>query len=75
MVATAVDGTVEIINDDVDGYLVPPKDYSAISEKVSFLISNPYTKKEFEENAQQTYLNKFSFSKFAKKYLDFYEEI
>lgn len=75
MVATAVDGTVEIINDGEDGYLVPPKDFSAIAEKVSFLISNPYTKKEFEENAQQTYLTKFSFSRFAKKYIDFYEEI
>jgi len=39
--ATAVDGSKEAIIDGVNGYLVPPKDYTAMAEKVDLLLSSP----------------------------------
>lgn len=75
IVATAVDGTVEIVNDGKNGFLIPSRDFNAIAEKVIFLITNPNVTKKFEENAQKTYVREFSFEKFAKAYIEYYREI
>lgn len=40
VVATAVDGSKEIIEDGENGFLVPPRDVKAMAEKVIFLLKN-----------------------------------
>jgi len=40
VVATAVDGTPEVVRDGVDGYLVPPADPRALAERVLRLAKN-----------------------------------
>lgn len=51
IVATAVDGTREIVDDGVDGYLAPPGDIEALARRVSDLLSgkavlNPFFKRD-----------------------------
>lgn len=75
IVATAVDGTVEIVDDDVDGLLISPKDVPAIAEKVVYLLENPDIQRKFEQNSKLKYFNEFSFNQFAKSYINFYEGI
>lgn len=75
IVATAVDGTTEIVNDGIDGFLVEPKDSKAIAEKICQLIEDKTLKRKFEEKAYGKYISEFSFEKFAQKYVIYYEDI
>jgi glycosyltransferase involved in cell wall biosynthesis len=41
VVATAVDGSAEVISDGIDGYLCPPGDVNALAERVTRLLTHP----------------------------------
>ncbi|MGN0317896.1 MAG: glycosyltransferase family 4 protein [Lachnospira sp.] len=73
IVATAVDGTVEIVEDGVNGVLVRAKDSEALTEGINSLISNDALRKEFEYNAKKQFDSKFSFNHLIKKYTTYYE--
>ena len=62
VVATAVDGTVEIVNDGINGYLVSPKNSLEIAEKVVKVLQNKELRNSFEKEALQTYEDDFSFN-------------
>lgn len=73
IVATAVDGTLEIVQDGINGYLVKPRDVSELSEKIERMIKNPEQVRKFEKNAKERYKLQFSFQKLAEKYIKYYE--
>ncbi len=73
IVATAVDGTVEIVKDNVNGYLVSPRDSLEIAEKVIQILKNQTVKNKFEEEATQTYERDFSFNQLKNSYKNYYE--
>lgn len=75
IVATAVDGTVEIIRDGENGYLIPPRNPKAIAEKVIDLIEHPDRRHTMEENGYRTFLTEFSFDVFSQKVLDYYRSL
>lgn len=75
VVGTAVDGTPEIIRNEVDGYLVEPKNSIALAKKIIFLVKNPKVRINLEERAKERYLSEFSFSNMADKYIAFYNGI
>lgn len=75
VIGTAVDGTVEIIRNNVDGYLVEPRNYTQLAKKMNWLIENPKIRKEFELKAKKLYQAEFSFDKLACRYIEFYEEL
>lgn len=75
VIGTAVDGTVEIIRDGVDGYLVEPRNPVQLAEKMNKLIENPKIRSEMETQAMKRYQDEFSFEKLSKRYIDFYEEL
>lgn len=74
VIATAVDGTVEIVSDKVNGLLIEPANVDEISNKIVYLIEHNKVLKEMEDNAKKTYEEKLSFDVFAKHYIQFYEE-
>ena len=75
IVATAVDGTPEIIRDGVDGYLVEPKGPEQIADKINYLIEHPNVRKKMEKQAKQKYLDEFSFEKLSRSYIEFYQNL
>lgn len=75
IIATAVDGTVEIISNAEDGILIPPRDEGAIADKIEYLIRNPDKAKQFGENGYNKYLKDFSKEKFANNVIEFYKSI
>lgn len=75
VVATAVDGTVEIVRDGVDGYLIEPKNSKAIAEKVIDLFENTDKRIRFEKAAVERYKKEFSFDTLERKYLEYYERL
>lgn len=74
VVATAVDGTPEIVEDGISGLLIPPKDSSAIAEKVLFLIENLDKKADMEYNAKDRFVKEFSFESLAENYIQAYNK-
>lgn len=75
VIATAVDGTVEIISDGKNGFLVPAKDSGNLSKKIIELINNLELRQSFEDAALETYYKNFSFDKYAIKIIQFYNRI
>jgi len=75
IVATAVGGTVEIVKDGINGYLVEPKCVERIAENVIQLIKHPDIRMRFEKNARQTYLEEFSFEQYANRMIEYYQSL
>lgn len=73
VVATAVDGTVEIVKDGINGYLVSPKNSLEIAEKVIEVLQNKELRNSFEKEALQTYEDAFSFNQLKNSYKSYYE--
>lgn len=74
IIATAVDGTVEIVEDDVNGYLINARDCQEIADKIIYLQENRKKLLEMEKEAKCKYKEKLSFEKFSQHYLEYYEE-
>lgn len=75
IVATAVGGTPEIVQDGVNGYLVTATDVDALSEKICILLEQPDIRSAFQEKAKEQYEKNFSFKKLRENYIKFYEEL
>lgn len=75
IIATSVDGTVEIVEDEYNGLLVEPYDSAMISEKIITLMNDENKKCKLESNALTTYKNKFNFEILKKEYLNYYRNI
>lgn len=74
IVATAVDGTVEIVEDNVNGLLVEPKEIEQLTQQIVFLIENEEIKQRMERSAKDCFINKFSYSRFSEKYIETYQK-
>lgn len=75
IVATAVDGTTEIVDNNENGFLVEPRNSTEISNKIMSILSDEDNKKKFEDNALKKYNKKFSFEIMKRKYIEYYEEL
>lgn len=73
VVATAVDGTTEIVQDGENGYLVPAKDSKALSIAINKAIEVDRTK--LEKTALETYYKDFSFDVFKDSIIQYYKKI
>ena len=75
IVATAVDGTVEIVEDKINGLLVEAKHSEQIADRVKYMMENPSEKKQMEANAYLRYITEYSFSNLAEAYIKYYESM
>lgn len=75
VVATAVDGTVEIVKDRENGLLIEPKNPRQIAGAVIEIINNAALRAELEKNAKQTFETEFSYEQYKAKVIDYYESL
>jgi len=75
IIATAVDGTIEIVDDEINGFLVEPKNSNIVAEKITNLLKDEEKRKQFGKNAKEKYKSEFSFDAFSEKYKKYYYEI
>lgn len=75
IVATAVDGTREIVQDLVNGILVPPESEDKIAEAICLLQQDSKLRSRLEESAYATYTDRFSFQSWGENYLRYYEGV
>ncbi len=75
VVATAVDGTPEVVIDKKTGLLVPPRDIEKLTEAIIFMFENPEHRKEMAENGYRLFKEKFTISKMLKRYEKTFEQV
>jgi glycosyltransferase involved in cell wall biosynthesis len=69
IVATDVGGTREIIEDGKSGFLIPPGDSQALTEKVCQLIKNKQLREDFGRNIRQFVKENFDWDEIADKWV------
>lgn len=75
IVATGVDGTLEIVKDGVNGLLVESRNEKQISERIIWMIEHSDKRSEMENAAKRTFDTEFNFDVLAKAYTDYYRRI
>jgi len=72
VVATAVDGTPELIVENETGYLVPPADPHALAEKISLLVANQEMARRFGSNGLKRVKAEYSLEKQVEGFQNLY---
>jgi glycosyltransferase involved in cell wall biosynthesis len=75
VVAPHIGGIPEIIEDDVDGFLIHNRDSRQYAEKCSYLSVNKDRYRIMAEAAKDKIINKFSISSMTNRYIQTYSEI
>lgn len=74
IVATAVDGTVEIVKDGKNGFLISPRSPDEIADKINWMIEHKAEKNVMEIQALSSYKDEFSMKVFADGYIECYKK-
>jgi glycosyltransferase involved in cell wall biosynthesis len=75
VVATAIDGIPEQIDDGRSGFLVPPKDPETMSGRVIQLLVNDALRASMGTTAAEIAARSFAVQRQVQTYLDWYEQI
>lgn len=75
VVATSVGGIPEIVEDGVNGFLVPPKHPEAIAERILELNGDRGLRARLGEAARETVLERYTADAVVGQYEDVYEEV
>ena len=67
-VASNVDGAMELIRDDISGYLVPAGDAAAFADRVSRIMSDSRLAARLGENAHREILEAFGMDRMIDAY-------
>jgi len=75
VVATKVGGVIDIIDDDINGILVPPKDTEAMAVAVVRVLKDNNLTKALCRNARKKVEKEFSLELMSKKTIEVYKEL
>ncbi len=73
VVATAVDGTVELVDDGVTGYLVEPRRPAALHEKITALLKDPELRSQFGRAGRARVEREYSLRSQVDNFQELYE--
>ena len=75
IVASDIGWASEVIDNDVNGFLVNPKNHIVYAQKIVELLNNPILRENFGIEARKKVIEKFSIEVIAKKSLAFYKNV
>ncbi|MFN3754433.1 glycosyltransferase family 4 protein [Flavobacterium sp.] len=75
IVASNIGWATELIDDNVNGFLVHPKDHSPFAQRIITLLENESLRKQFGSNARAKVVQQFSIEVVAKQSIDFYKTV
>jgi glycosyltransferase involved in cell wall biosynthesis len=75
VVATRVGGVAEEVLDGETGYLVPPRDSSALAEKIIEVLDNPIRSHEMGRSGRMRVLELFTRERYVEQTLALYESV
>ncbi|MDA7818344.1 glycosyltransferase family 4 protein [Sulfurimonas sp.] len=73
VIASAIEGNMEIINDEFNGLIVPVKDSKAISDKIIELYNSPEKLQILSNNCIYTIKNKMSHTTTVENYIKYFK--
>jgi glycosyltransferase involved in cell wall biosynthesis len=73
VVATNVDGTAELVEDGVTGFLVPPKNSELLAQRIVQLLTDSTLCKEFGDHGRERVRRLYTIEAMCKRYSDLYE--
>ena len=73
VVATDVDGTHDVVIDGATGFLVPPKDPAALSQRIAELLADSKMRERFGQAGKERVFASFSDSRMTREYSELYE--
>lgn len=75
LVASAVGGVVDVVEDGVTGVLVPPKNPESIAEAVKKLLANPEKMKQMGKAGKKRIMEHFDDDEFNRKRYEIYRKL
>lgn len=75
VIASAVSGTVEIVDNKINGFLIPPESPEFLAEKIQSIMQNPESAFQMGKNARKKIVENFSLEYVARKYSDLYQRL
>jgi glycosyltransferase involved in cell wall biosynthesis len=75
VVATRVGGIPEIVEDGVDGILVPPANHEALADTIADLLNNEEKRKALSGNGREKIVQKFQFQEMVRNYERVYQKL
>ncbi len=75
VVATAVGGTPEVVEDGVSGYLVPPGDSGALAQRIADVLSDDVRRREMGLRGRERVREQFSFALQAQSYQRLFDSL
>ena len=74
IVTTDTVGCREVVEDGLNGFLVPVKDIDELSKKIKLLVENPILRDTMGQEGRKKALEEFDIKKVLKQYLELYGE-
>jgi glycosyltransferase involved in cell wall biosynthesis len=75
VVATSVGGNPELVDHEVNGFLIPPSDHQTMADKLLLLLNNPELRFEMGVNARNKVKSEFGVDAMIKRYEDLFLSI
>jgi glycosyltransferase involved in cell wall biosynthesis len=75
IVASNIGWATDVIDDEINGFLVDPKEHALYANKINELLQNASLRQEFGIAAREKAIAKFSIAVVAKQSLDFYKTL
>jgi len=74
IVATSIDGAIDVINDGANGFLLPPHDVDGMAEKLIYLFNNPTRARMMGEKGRE-YTREFDCHTMVREQEKFYNSL
>lgn len=74
VVATSVDGTVELVDDGETGFLVPPEQPDALAEKIQQVLSDDALRQKFGQTGRKKVETQYSLELQVSRFQELYEK-
>jgi len=74
VIATNIPGTDEVVIENYNGFLVPPRDVEALRSRIQVLTDDGKSCKKMGENARRFVMSKFSWRSTAEKTVEVYQK-
>ena len=75
VVATRVDGNLEVVEEGVTGFLVPPKDPQAFAERLLYCLDHPRQMAECGSRGRERVLSEFSYERMMSGVYEIYTRL
>lgn len=73
-ILTDVGGCSDIVDEGVNGFLIPPKNPNAMADRLLFLANNPHQLRRMRIEARRKIVRKFNLESMVNKYLALFEK-